>query len=430
MWRLGGSSVATSDLSGRLGTDPVLVLAPTLGVIAASLVTLRLISLAAGIAQRLTARQGALTLALAGWELARRPARTARTSVLVVLAVTVGTFAAVHGASWQRSLVDQADAEVSVDLLVTRTRVPPRTFPQRYVADAYVQIDGVDEVLPVGLPNASLSGELSAVPVVLTEAAALDGALRFRDDLYGELGSAEAFAELHTPVEFEAVELGDATADLTIDYGLQADPATARGAIRLSATVLDRTGTPVQLDGDRIPLDSTTGSVGFALRTDEVSGLSLGLDGPLRLVSLEIGFPAVSDVPFTDEPLDPARYTLDLGPASVGGRSVALTAPWRVSGATLGDVLSPPSNEAGPHRVRCPPDRRLRLDPASERGLHHHARHGSVRRRRRQRDSCRGHARVDGGYIARCRGPLGRPAQRCRRRSADHRRSSGGPVRR
>src|SRR5690606_36369598 len=33
LWRLGASSVATSDLSGRLGTDPVLVLAPTLGVV-------------------------------------------------------------------------------------------------------------------------------------------------------------------------------------------------------------------------------------------------------------------------------------------------------------------------------------------------------------------------------------------------------------
>ena len=57
LWRLSGSSAATSDLSGRLGTDPVLVLAPTLGVVAASLLTLRAISVVANVVQRVTARR-------------------------------------------------------------------------------------------------------------------------------------------------------------------------------------------------------------------------------------------------------------------------------------------------------------------------------------------------------------------------------------
>ena len=345
LWRLGGSSAATSDLSGRLGTDPVLVLAPTLGVIAASLITLRLIAVVADLAQRVTARQGGLSLALAGWEIARRPARTARTSVLIVLAVTVGTFAAVHGASWQRSLADQADAEVSADLVITPDPRPAATLPQRYVADAYLQLDGVEQVVPVDRATAAVSAELSAVPVVLTDAAALDGTLRLRSDLYGDLGGAGSFARLHDPVDIGGVEVGDATADLVVDYELRARPATARGDIRLSATVLDRTGTPVYLDGDRIPLDATSGSVTFPLRNEEVPGLSLGLDGPLRLVSLDVAFPSVRDVPFTDEPLDPAEYTLELGPAGVGDRTVSLQAPWTVSSATLGDVLSPPSNE-------------------------------------------------------------------------------------
>lgn len=353
LWRLSDSSAATSDLSGRLGTDPVLVLAPTLGVVAGSLLTLRLIALVATAVQRITARSGALPMALAGWEIARRPGRTARTSVLIVLSVTVGTFAAVHGASWQESLRDQADASVSVDVLVTPDPRPAATLPQPFVADAYVQLDGVDEVIPVDRPTAAVSAELSSVPVVLTDTVALGAALRLRPDLYGEVASPEEFAVLHRPVDLGAIELGEPTGDLVVEYELSALPATAAGSISLAVTVLDRTGTPVHLDGARIPIadagdasgDVVRGSVTFPLRTDAVPGLSLGLDGPLRLVSLEVAFPAVQDAPFTDDPLPSARYELELGSARVGDRPVDLDGDWRVASEALGDALTLPSNE-------------------------------------------------------------------------------------
>ncbi|MFP5489131.1 MAG: FtsX-like permease family protein, partial [Acidimicrobiia bacterium] len=296
-----------------------------------------------------TARQGALPMALAGWEIARRPGRTARTSVLIVLSVTVGTFAAVHGASWQESLRDQADASVSSDVLVTPDPRPAAALPQELVPDAYIQLDGVDDVVPVAHSVAAVSGELSSVPVVLTATDELDGTLRLRSDLYGSVGSPAALASLHEPADLGAVEVGDADGDLVVDYSLIATPGTARGSVRFSATVLDRHGTPVYLDGDRVPVsdtgaEPTNGSVRFALRSDEVPGLSLGLDGPLRLVSLDVAFPAVQDVPFTDDPLPTATYRLTLGPARVGEREVALDAEWRIGGETLGDVLEEPSN--------------------------------------------------------------------------------------
>lgn len=350
LWRLSRSSAATSDLSGRLGTDPVLVLAPTLGVVAGSLITLRLISIVATAIQRITARQGALPMALAGWEIARRPGRTARTSVLIVLSVTVGAFAAVHGASWQRSLRDQADAAVSVDVLVTPDPRPAATLPQPYVPDAYTQLDGVDDVIPVDRPTASVSTELSSVPVVLTDAVALGDALRLRPDLYGPVGSADAFAELHRPSDLGGVPLGDPTGDLTVDYSLVASPEEARGSIRFSATVLDGHGTPIHLVGERIPAVDTdrqavTGTVAFPFRSDDVPGLSLGLDGPIQLVSLDVAFPAVQDDPFADEPLPSASYRLAIGPARVADRQVELDAAWRVSTAALGDALTVPSHE-------------------------------------------------------------------------------------
>lgn len=351
LWRLSGSAAATTDLGGRLGTDPVLVLAPTLGVVAASLLTLRLIALVAVVVQRFTARHGALPMALAGWEIARRPGRTARTSVLIVLSVTVGTFAAVHGASWQQSLRDQADAAVSVDVLVTPDPRPAAMLPQQLVPDALRQLDGVDDVIPVDRPTAAVSAELTSVPVVLTDAVALGAALRLRPDLYGDLGSADGYAQLHRPTDLGAVDLGDATDALVIDVSLLAAPRDTRGEIQLAATVLDRYGTPVRIVGDRIDAADTggvarSGSVSFPLRSDDVPGLSLGLDGPLRLVSIEVGFPAVQDVAFTASPRPSATYRLTLGPARVGGRTVDLAgAEWRVASADLGDALTPASNE-------------------------------------------------------------------------------------
>lgn len=349
LWRLSGSSAATSDLGGRLGTDPVLVLAPTLGVVAASLLTLRLISLIATAVQRVTARQGALSIALAGWEIARRPGRTARTSVLIVLSVTVGTFAAVHGASWQESLRDQADAAVSVDVLVTPDPRPGATLPQEYVADAYTQLDGVDDVVPVDRPTAAVSAELTSVPVVLTDTVALADASRLRSDLYGDVGSPDGFSELHTPTDLGGVDLGLATGDLVLDYSLVATPESASGTIRLAATMLDRHGTPVRVEGSRIPVSDTgdepvSGTVEFPLRSDDVPGLSLGLDGPLRLVAVEVAFPSVQDDPFNDDPLPTARYRLTVGNGRIGERSVDLDGEWRVSTAQLGDALEPPSN--------------------------------------------------------------------------------------
>src|SRR5690606_3030625 len=174
--------------------------------------------------------------------------------VLSMLSVTVGTFAAVHGASWQQSLRDQADAAVSVDVLVTPDPRPAASLPQQYVADAFVQLDGVAEVIPVDRPVAAVSAELSSVPVVLADTVALGDALRLRPDLYGDGGSSEDYAVLHRPADLGGVELGDASGDLVLDYALEAAPASATGSITLSATVLDRIGTPVLLEGERITI--------------------------------------------------------------------------------------------------------------------------------------------------------------------------------
>ncbi len=116
LWQMvrAGSVTAT----GR--ADPLLVAAPALGIIAISLLLLRMFfGAAAAMAERAAAGRRGVVPALAGWELSRRPGRLGRISVLVVLATAVGTFTAVHLSSLRQSQTEQGDARVSADLVVT-----------------------------------------------------------------------------------------------------------------------------------------------------------------------------------------------------------------------------------------------------------------------------------------------------------------------
>lgn len=349
LWRLSDSSAATSDLAGRLGTDPVLVLAPTLGVVAASLVTLRLVSLTAAGAQRFTASQGAVPTALAGWELARRPGRTARTSVLVVLSVTVGTFAAVHGASWQRSQRDQADAAVSADALVVPDSRPSAAVPQWYLPSAYRTLDGVEALVPVDRLEATLSSDGVTIPVVATDTEHLADVLRVRGDLLtgADLDALDAPGDLDPVVLVDAP--GDVSGDLVVDYALDAvvppDSGAAR-AIDVAAMVLDGNGTLVRIESSGVPSDAPVGTVTFPLTSTSVPGYDLALTGPLRLVELEISAPSAQGV-FTlgddVEPVPHATFELTLSGARVGDREVSLGADWLEESVVLPNLLEEPS---------------------------------------------------------------------------------------
>ncbi len=353
LWRLRGSSAATSDLAGRLGTDPVLVLAPTLGVIAASLMTLRLIALVAAVSQRYTSSQGALSLALAGWELARRPGRTARTSVLIVLSVTVGAFAAVHGASWERSQRDQADAAVSADAVIVPDGRPTSSVAAAFLPSAYRQVEGIEAIMPVHRPTASWSTAIGSVPVIAADVRALDDVLRVRDDLAGE----GDHAALHAPGDLQPIELGTVSSDMVIDYRLSADASLARGDIEVMVTVLDGNGTLVRVPAERIALDAGAGTITVPLTSAAVPGYDLAIEGPVRLIEIEVAAPSVqADANVTPRP-EHAVFDLQLGPARLGDRSVALDADWAVIPAALPSAVEPAevTRPAGPGL-------RLRLD--------------------------------------------------------------------
>jgi len=319
LWQLTQSSAATRDLSGRLGTDPVLVLAPTLGVIAASLITLRLIGGVARVMQDAAASGTGLSTALAGWELARRPARTARTSVLVVLAVTIGTFATVQGATWDRSQREQADATVSADLVVRPDLRPAADVGAVVLSDTLGQLEGVDAVVPLDRPIASISRSLGNIATVAVDTATAPDVIRLRSDLMRPA----ALGVLRQPVDLGAIPLGAVDGDLTATLAIRASGGPVDDELVVVVVVVDRFGTLHRVEADAVPALTSTATLTFRL-TQQVGEQTSRLAGPVGLVRIDVLAPIVSDVPNSAAPKEPARFELTLTDMALGGRLVEL----------------------------------------------------------------------------------------------------------
>lgn len=319
LWQLSQSSAATRDLTGRLGTDPIVVLAPTLGVIAASLITLRLISVFARMTQRLAASGDGLATALAGWELARQPGRTARTSVLVVLATTIGTFATVQGASWDRSQRDQANATASADLVVQPDLRPAATVGPMVLANTLERIDAVEAVVPLDRPIATVSSELGNIATIAIDAQTADSVLRLRSDI----GPTRSIASLHQPVDLDAVLLGDVDGDLTMTVVVERSGSPVVGDLQLVALIVDRFGTIHSIAAPAIPATSGTTTVTFPL-TNDLGADPAAIAGPISLLRVDVSAPIVSDVVGAELPKEPAAFDIALTDLAVGSSSLEL----------------------------------------------------------------------------------------------------------
>ncbi|MGY5127135.1 FtsX-like permease family protein [Streptomyces nigrescens] len=174
-----GSGVLTGDSAGQLGIDPVLVAAPALALLAGTVLTLRLLPLAARIAERGAAGGRGLAAALAGWQISRRPLRGAGPVLLLVLATALGMLAIGQGASWDRSQDDQADFRAGAAVRVLAGRTPPLGQGGGYAA-----VPGVAAALPAGQAGLELSDGGSSSLLAL-DARRSAGALLLRGDLVG-----------------------------------------------------------------------------------------------------------------------------------------------------------------------------------------------------------------------------------------------------
>jgi ABC-type lipoprotein release transport system permease subunit len=101
--------------------DPVLVAAPVAVLLAAALVSIRLIPAVSRLADRGATRSRGSIFPLAAWEVGRRSLQSSAAVLLLTLAVAVGTFGLSFLATWQQSQVDQASLAVGPSVRVPVT---------------------------------------------------------------------------------------------------------------------------------------------------------------------------------------------------------------------------------------------------------------------------------------------------------------------
>ncbi|QWB26246.1 MULTISPECIES: FtsX-like permease family protein [Streptomyces] len=282
-----GGGVLSRDRAGDLGIDPLLVAAPALALLAGTVLTLRLLPLAARLAERRSASGRGLPAALAGWQFSRRPLRGAGPVLLLVIAVATGMLAIGHGASWDRSQDDQADFRTgaAVRVLDYRPGSPGQT-------GLYAALPGARDAAPAHRAALALSGDREATVLALDTAHAGEGML-MRGDLADE-PPATLLRALAPPARDarRAVRLPDGTRRLALDARItDAQARTGRSpsgrAPQLTVVVEDRYGIGYRLGAGNVPVDGRVHRITLDLDVT-ATGRRAAPAGPLRLTGLQL----------------------------------------------------------------------------------------------------------------------------------------------
>lgn len=350
--RLGGP--VQDDAAGRAGIDPLLVAAPALGLLAGAVLTLRIVPLAGKLAERLVAGARSLVPVLGAWQLSRRPGRLARSVLLLVLAVAIGTFAATYGGTWSQSQADQAGLAVGADLVVMPDTRSDAELPVAGLREAYRQLDGVEAVSPATVARVPLPRNRGSAILMAVDSATAAEVLTVRDDLVSSTPEA-TLRGLAAPLELTSIDLPGASPS-QITGRLQVTEVEGRipgGEVGLQLVVQDATGLIHRLGPFDLPV--TGGDISVSLRS-QVAGLDAGIDGPVRLLGVDFAVrPSAQNLP-SGQPGGPAPvFELVLSDLAADGQPLALdVVDWFAPEPT---VSSPASMPAGLQAMTIAQDR-------------------------------------------------------------------------
>ncbi|MEH0936484.1 ABC transporter permease [Micromonospora psammae] len=306
---------------GRLGIDPLLVAAPTLGVLAGAVVALRLLPPVTRFAERFVDRRPWTATMFGMWQAGRRP--HAGPVLLLALAVGGSTLAWSLVATADRSQVDRADHTVGADLrLVERRGAAPADRATRLA-----ELPGVDRALPAWSDEIRVSRADLETTVVSLDFATAGGVVRLADRLADE-PSSTLFDRL--------VRSRAAPAGLELPAGTRTLTGTLRTPVRepvaphpVSVFVLI-----TQTDGAawRLPV-AVTGSDGRPARF--TVALPEAGPGAMRLAGFELDAGDIAGRAYRME-------LAELASAGADGRArpVSFTGDWTV---TSGDPTDPVS---------------------------------------------------------------------------------------
>ncbi|QTE30969.1 FtsX-like permease family protein [Pengzhenrongella sicca] len=258
--------------------DPVLVAAPVLCLLAGAALVLRLLPVIARLAEVHASRSRALTVPLAGWELARRPHATSG-AFLLVLAAAAATFGLSFTQTWSVSQQDQADVEIGTDLAVGAVDAVPLA-QGRALADATGATPAAVTARPIGLGSRAGGG-----PTGVTRLVALD-TTRAQELLRGRLPADQGWAHLTeglAPTEPPGGALLPAGDVLTLSIS----GASTDGTPLVAAPTLvlqDSWGDRATVDVPAVPLDGQPHIVRVPLGLDD----GPRVDSALRLVAVDL----------------------------------------------------------------------------------------------------------------------------------------------
>ncbi len=176
-----GEQIA-ARVGGQFGVDPLLVVAPALGLLAGAVLALRVVPLLARGAEWLAASRASTVSALASWQISRRPVRYARSSLLLMMAIGIGFFAAAYSATWTGSQRDQSAYDVGADIAASPNR-SVTAMNDLHLRTAHESIDGVESSMPVVRQTGPVTRSTRLGQFVILDASLAPGVVALREDL-------------------------------------------------------------------------------------------------------------------------------------------------------------------------------------------------------------------------------------------------------
>jgi hypothetical protein len=319
----------TQTVQGQLGVDPLLVAAPAIGLLAGSVVALRLLPLLAAAAERVTARGKRLVGSLGSRQLARRPLRYTRAALLLMLAMSMGVFAVSYTTTWTQSQSDQADFRVGADLRVVPVR-GPGGLPPSTLDTAFAAVDGVGATTPVERHSVRVTTTAGTGELLALDPDAAPSLVSLRADQ-----TATDLATLFQPLaddrpEVTLLPLPDGTERLRLSTTVRVDALAA-------AVPNPETGEPELQPVDLSELDAATLAAMVTLRDGRGQIFRfLSNTVPLANGSQDLDVALVPTAERARAAVEAAGATLEY-PLDVAGLELVVSLP-AVTQATAGEV--------------------------------------------------------------------------------------------
>lgn len=263
-------------------TDPLVVAAPAVVVLAVAVVALRAMPPVTALMQRGLRRRGSVGAALALWHVGRRPARYAGPALLLVMAIAVGTLSLAYTATWTAAQRDLGTQLAGADVRVSATAPSLRALPASERKELYRDVPGVQAVMAATSSGPGGDGSSEVLAVEADQASAV---VLVRDDLV----DGATVADLVEPLVAARPALptvplpGDATAvQLTVTLRQLGDIPPSLPPV-LSALLVDGAGSLRRVPIGELAVDGRPRAV-----SADLAGARERASGGLALVALDL----------------------------------------------------------------------------------------------------------------------------------------------